>query len=1686
MSLERRLDTVYLARLLTGRAAPELGEGRAVVRVALQQAHLSAIDDLVVFAARSGELQPSLRLAIAVRRRPQITSADSDTRKLIGDYLRMLSAGEADGREERLGLAVAGWQKHAAQLATLTDHARDQADPDSFFALLDTPAKFDAQLVTRLEHLRELVRLAQTDLAIDQAVAADNERSTWMLLSRLWVLMPRLESPDESDWTDVSNTLVGVAAGGDLAGAAALAERLEVLAAQYAPAAATVDKTMLIRAVAGLLEPGAVRGRSWQVVGRLQTQARAAASGRIGRGERSWRLDRSDDKAAVIAACSDASSVVVHGPSGVGKSTLVLEAAETNCDGVQAESLSLNLRHLPQSPLELESRLGGGVDALLGDLAAGQRLLVIDAADAVQEGRREMFTYLVRSAASADVTVVAVCATDCSEIVRDLLAEHGSGSVAMCPVEGLSDADLDTIGDEFPELESLLNVPRTRELLRRLVVVDLLIRSEAASAPMSDVDALRHVWSGLVRSHERLDGTISPDARERVLLELARASLLSLPAMDVLGRLDTAAIASLRREGILRPATEQMFALLPEFAHDEIRRYAVAMVLAADGDPAGVLARAAAPRWALPAARLACQIILTRPAATQPAAFTAIQDAFTTIAVTGSLRWSDVPAEALLTITAPGPVLSAAWPALRAGEGAGLSRVLRLLLERHRRSDGTIDPVIAEPVMALLLDEPVTWTGGRQQINVLRDWLAGLIADETPAGHLLRIRLRDQMIAAAADAWVRLTATIQGEADAQAARSPEQVAADTEFEARLAEFDASVHGAGGYGPQPELKRVPEEILDPALLELVALLGPDLDRDAEQILHDVARDAPWHLAPAIEERYTGRALASYSTELLSMLAEAYYIDQRGGSGLGDDGVRRHASRSSIVPMAGPHRGPFMALLRNDPLRGIAVVNKILDHAAGIHAQTMTGIASTPGPRLTVVGIAQHHVLSISGLAATYAGDDQVWAWYRGSSIGPYPCTSALLALELVCDLALQDGVTPQRLTRLLLQDCRNLAMPGLLFGVLTRHLDRAGRELDPFLAEPLVWRLEFARAAGEHSGLAADSAGVVEPGRRDWTAGDVAAALVVMADDTRAGELRALGHELVQKAERLDKQVPHRAAEGGDELDEEQYGADVRAWAGMLDREQYKVSTVDREMVVEHIPPPQVKATLDAARAEQERSAQALRLLARYEMPRFGVPGTTEPFTAAELTADLEAAGDLLDNLSGGQIDPHSAVTAVCAAALRGHLVDGLPLPEPAVAFAVQAVLAVAEQYEADGFENAYFDNRMDRAAADAVPLLLLPAAKDLRDECGLPGRAPGPVRIRAAALQLAAAGFSETRVHLTRALDPVWRAPCESAPCHHELALELTIQTLRDCRLGPYDLKARQRTILMLADPIIDSVRQVPDGELYLERLDAPIRSLGVAAVTVTCISIQARALLAEVLGTQTRCLRHLGWRYDQRGSSMLQTARALLRLAGDDDLSALLKVVDAYSGDQELLASLLRALTAAAEETTESAAAGRRVWPRLVDHVLELDLPIPDASFDDSIGRSFLAELIPEPCPTGVGYLYRECAGHPIRWPDLLDWQPQMQAWLTLAVGRPRCVDALVSTLRAMPTIDQISPGLEWLAALVLPRADTVARGSFLLTGWLVDMKHHVANTSAEPVWQEIVDALVVAGNPTLAQHTD
>lgn len=1664
MTFERKVAAQYLSLLLLGNGAAELGDGRRILTVGFQKAPDHPVDDLVIRAALADETAPSLELALAVRRSPKLTRRDPKSQALIREFVQALIQARPAPPEQRLGLVVSGAVPAAQQLKLLADEASCQEGPAEFFGLIHTPGRFDAKARKRLDHMEALVARALRELEIEADEPLVRQRA-WELLSILTVSMPRIESPDETDWPRVANDLKACVVNSELGTATQLRDRLLVLAGEYSRKAAEVGLNTLRRDAHALLDAERTRRNrtAWQRLTHLHEEAFKSVRYEMAssRGVRKLRLDRTEAANELSRTVEDAVAVVVTGESGVGKSALTLQcfAEGGGTEPSDRQALCVNLRHLPSLTLEFETHLGAPLSTVLEEMSAPSRILVIDAADAIAEGKRDALRHIAEAANQSGVRVVAVTSDTNKKQVVDTLHDCIGPSVGQYALGPLTDAELEQVLGEFPELSRLGSNPRSREILRRLVVADLLVRASVSESPLTDADAMNLIWEGLVCRPD-VPARGSPSSRASALLRLAELELMGGDKLAVVGALDSAAIASLCTDQVLRGGPQDR-GDVPEFAHEELRRYAVARLLLSDEEPASRLVQAGAPRWALSAAQLACQAWLAhRVTAEGPLrnSLASLQASFDALVKADfGARWGDVPGEALLSLPDFAELLSDGWRHLRADDDAGLKRLVRLVDQRLRDDNYVVKIAAVDPMIALLLEEPDSWRIGTYTERLMRAWLRAHVVSATPAGHSLRLLLQAQLVA---DCRVPVQHPDLGE------------------------------------PLP--RRVPaiHEATDQVVLELLALLGPDLGEEGEEILRRVAQEAPGWIAPAVEEPFAGHALAQYMPGLLADLTEAYYVDDRPRDphGVLEQGIRPHRARRAALwgdPHAAWQCGPFFALFRSDFRNGVAVVNRMLNHAACVRSRSLAhadreGHASRSSD---VLG-SYWTRLGITGSSRRYIGDESVWLWYRGMGVGPYPCMSALQALERSCDQLIEEhGVPVENLVALLLRDCENLAMVSLIVGLLVRHLDDDRGLLDPFLLEPIVWHLEFNRVVHESAGiLGASSEGLVHPERRGWSLRDAAFVTAVRAEGDRVAELRDLGGRLVENAKRwlasTKEDPPSQGNAGLRSL------ADLRAirgWASILNPDNITVREEEGGVTISSGPPDSVLQDLEEHAENHKRGEEGTRLFLRYQRgPSKGIPKVPG---ADELEEDLATARKLLEvPPSSGVQRPWETVAMIAGAVIEAHVLRGDRISHDAVVFAGETLLRAGEEarsprpYE---FEGTLYEPAADRSAARSLPLLLLPEAAFIRTAIGRGSEASAYRRTVGAISKLADAVADETRLHLTRGLDHVWSAPCTGrCRCrHHKVAWRTVLQTMRGLVLGDWNPLTGRRVVRSLRRPSARSFARIEGAAVYLPRLDAAIRALAPASVAKNCVSRRAHRLLLAALDAQRRCLlSHPDW--DSRDFHTLVSARALLTLAEHGDDSAIFKHIDAYADSSSLISKFLGALSAVAEETPERAAAAKRLWPRIVRHVLALNDSEHTPFGGDFYGDLAVAALLPR--ATGDwAYFHREVQGKPTIWWDPRCLRAEVEEWLTVAKGRRRCVDRLICFLEVLTTEEQVRTGLGWISEVVLDDPE-VAADSLLLEPWLIGSRQVATVAGRSMCWQKIVDALVVAGAVQLAPYSE
>lgn len=1703
-TFERRVAVRYLAAMVSGAARSELGD-RRVVHVAFQQSLVAPVDDLHVLAARDGEEDPSLELWIACRRRPRFVQSDKDTKKLVRALVEAIGLPETRGRERYLVVCAAAGHNPTAQVAELADLARAKGTEESFLAEVAEGGRARRALRARYEHLDALVRDSWPE---------GPRVSVWCLLRQLHISMVQVESPDERDWADLLGELESWAFELTLTGAEALRSRLADLADEYDPGSAEVDRPKLCRDAHSVLHSDRrLLDAAWKELRRLEREARAAVRRECGSNP-PVMLARNEARDELARYLGSGQVLLVSGESGVGKSALVCSALDhlVRVGLGEFESLYLNLRHLPRRPAELRAELGAPLDRIFSEMSAPRSLLVVDAADSSAETEATSLAAIVRDAVTAGVAVCVVSASGGSATVEGVVSEAMGESPQRHTVPTLTDDEIEELARGLPALQRMVTDNRSRELLRRPAFADYLAQSGGCDTPLSESAAMDVIWSQLVRG-ERRELRSAQDSRDQAMRKLARQLLEPLGSDELYASLDVEALDRLRRDGAIRDSASS-WSPLPVFAHDILRDFAVAKVLGSDGNPAKRIGELGAPRWALPAARLAFEMVLgdSQQGSTLLSELQRLCDELA--AFNAGERWVDLPVEAALGLPDADEILAGSWDRLVAEGGSGLSRVLRLVDQRHTRN-GIADLLVAGPLASLLIARG--WPKELQAAveRFLEAWLRGLLFHSAPSGDGVRIGLRTLIEFKVATGDQKSRELAEANAAGLAVRTSD--AAGEQRDRRQPRTTGKPQSQ--HVPKDAL---PDELTQESTLKFLALLGADLGASGEALLRRVAENDPARLLVAVETRHAGVSLAQYDPGLLIDLVDAYYIDADHcmddamdevyvaadgmaytiADALPTGGIRNHEFDSRLgVLTAAYWRGPFGAMLRRDFTGGTGCLNRLLNHAAKVEMQRCSIESDDSGGD----GAGHRGVrLSITGEPRHYEGDISTWQWYRGNGLGPCPCTSALQALELVCDEILErQSMAPAELIRTLLSGCENLAMLGLAHGVMVRHFERFDGAIDAFLAEPHIWKMEARRVNYESWGNSG-SAPVAVAERRMWRPLETVAQLVAAADESRAQELKRTGTAFLERATN-DIGGTHRASE---EL------AIVQKWARAFDRDEYETTRSAGDLEIRLREDPEIEAALAKSGADHRRRAEASRLAARYANRYDNFQGP-DPLDAEELEGDIAAAKALIDGPSfASPFERDAGPAAVAAAALEGCFLDDMPIDEDHLVWAARTLAAAVQTRLADhplGSSLTLPDPMgPDRSAARGLPLLLRPDAQPVLDRLAAEGL--NRHDFHEAVLWLVTGAPNETRYAASQALDSVWRYPCrQPAECFHREALDLIEESTRHSTAlvrwtdGPHEPRP-------LVGPILDALGSATAESVVASCLNPALRALGAETGNPTCVHGPATELLEAAPEVHRRARRAIDIGSDFTRSDALFAARALLARSAVGQFSALREHMAGLADHFNGLRECLMALAAAAEESTETAETAREVWPEVIREglrILDMDNRRgPHGSSGRDTGQAMVFWALLPSTASNRMYMYREMLGGRISWIDPESWALEIDLWVRSAIGNlesvdsasgpkeltPRrafrasgligCIDAMIGMLSALPVDQQARIGIHWVKMLVVGTGEPAAR-TMSLPEWLQEVRPHLKNEE-QKAWRDIVDHLLVHGDGRVSGLAD
>lgn len=1631
--LEHSYAACLIAGFLAGDTLQELGDGMQVDSIRLQASDLSDADDILIEGRDS--LGQTHRASIAVRRNPLLTASDDASVPLVRDFLEVLTDRwtEVNSGNWRLVLAVSTNANAVVQLSELAELASALPGAPELVDRLTQSGRTNAAVRSRYGHMKDLVERASHGLLSAHGLTADE--LTWRLLAHLSVRNLRLERTDRADRTAAVNALQRVLVNGTPAVADSLFSRLEELVGEWEPQGAVLTQALVRQELSNYaLTRSASFASAWRLFDRLGVRLRESVRPALRSGQEALELERAGERSRLVDAMRFASesagALVVTGDPDVGKSALCLRALETLEKG-GAVTVSVSLRDLSTTVVELEAQLGGhSLNDVIGAGAVRPvRLILVDGAECVLEGKGPVFRALVAAGLHAGFGVVSVTRTDGSRQVGDEMTRALELAGSSLPprehiVGPLNDNERQALPEAFAVLTRLSVDARTSWVLGRPGLVDALLRAGATldhGDLLCEADVYATVWRSLIRRNEIYPpGAASADDRDQAALRVARRTL----GIDAGAPVHGTAAAELRSDGVLRAPMNPAIAPGDEFATDLFRDFALCRLFITQGWE--ILNSSGAPRWSIRAARLGCQAALLGP--NRIDAWTNLAARLGEIAGAQGDRWLEVPYEALLTLGNAEEAIRELWETLTDNDLSGLGILLRLADVRY--VDGKVGDAFAlAPLVKVAFCEQPKIEGGP------------LFGHQTVQEVISNLVL----------AWLRGNSTV----------SPQ--------------------------PDPLRQEVRDIILtrDPDLyddfaVEALATLGPDIDDKTEVWLRQVGSVRPGSLNAAVESFAAIASMSQARPRLLLDLAEAYYIEQPGSRGHRGwrrplhDGIRdiKHGLGVGYgTPRAAWYYGPFFRLLNTSPREAIGFINRMLDHAARARVENGRSFKGEPQKPTELEGID----LDVPGAGKRhYIGDSHVWAWYRGSSVGPYPCMSALLALERFIDYMLDNlDIQARTIVELLLRDCHNLAVPGLLVGFLTRHPDQVGDLLDAFLEHPEIWHLETSRVVGEHFSVRdQDADKLVGRERRSYTPHQTVASMVINArvkgDQQRLDRLVEVGARLVENGKAT------LAGAAGDT----EYVAMIESWAAGFQFDNYRARPTPDGILIEFERP----ATIEQILAPGNQELQTINLICRLENRYGHYNDNPQNWPVEDLEEDLAVARKLDDeeavpkNFHG----PENAVAAVAAAAVHAQAVGLANLDPSDIAWSADAIIGAGEKPQLDGmdYSGSMFWLGADRAAAASVPLLLL----EPFDDQGLDRQ-----RIERCLRSLGTSLFDEVRANYVKGTLRVWAAQCDidadTNRCRrHAPAWEAGMAGLIDCRLGPWSQDGQRREHDPLLPPFHESLLLVADDDLLVNRLRMPLACM-IDARNVPCLQNEVAELWAPLWDAHRRS-QALWWEegYDDDAHITHEPiARRMIEVALDGGRDTIGSHIETFAADSNALHLLFDGFATVFTYDEDIQARLSDFWPWALRTALDVigdgtELRSRRGPWFEYMAAALLPTPRPRSADTDIDGTLISCR---VAWlqPDALGELPDR--WLRLARGQAQAVDAVVRFAKCTTPEWQTTVALTWIETIIDRRFDLFANRLWLLEEWLTDLRSAGAIVGGvESAYHRIVDGLAAAGD--------
>ncbi|MBW4558113.1 MAG: hypothetical protein KME59_19695 [Trichormus sp. ATA11-4-KO1] len=158
-----------------------------------------------------------------------------------------------------------------------------------------------------------------------------------------------------------------------------------------------------------------------------------------------------------------------------------------------------------------------------------------------------------------------------------------------------------------------------------------------------------------------------------------------------------------------------------------------------------------------------------------------------------------------------------------------------------------------------------------------------------------------------------------------------------------------------------------------------------------------------------------------------------------------------------------QGPFLYLLQKNEDEGLRLVQTLTNFAVAKWRER------EQKPQYDESGIIPLPVIiDLPSGAHEFWGNADIYCWYRGTSVGPYPVISALMALEVWMERQIEAGRNVEELFEKILLGSNCVAVLGICLGITLAYPDKCLRAAIPIISSPAVWEMDISRWVNDRS------------------------------------------------------------------------------------------------------------------------------------------------------------------------------------------------------------------------------------------------------------------------------------------------------------------------------------------------------------------------------------------------------------------------------------------------------------------------------------------------------------------------------------------------------------------------------------------------------------------------------------------